>query len=126
MLRTEGTSDGSHGNRARSGRGVPLRSFLRNTPATVDRSLSRADSVCGGAPAGHALELVSLRGAVDGGAGDAEEVGQFSRAVLALPVQGHQVGLLAGVELRLLPAESPFGFRHPHALLGAQPDQVGF
>src|SRR3954471_17849570 len=31
---------------------------------------------------------------------------------------------LGGVELRLLPAESPFGFRHPHALLGAQPDQI--
>lgn len=74
------------------GRGVPQRSGLPNTPATGDRSLAHVASVCGGAPTGHRLDLVALQGAVDSGAGDAEEVGEFGGAVLALPEQAHQVG----------------------------------
>ncbi len=70
--------------------------------------------------------LVALDGAVDGGAGDADEVAEFGGAVLAGIVQGDQMCFLPGVELGLLATKPPFGLGDLHALAGAQPDQVRF
>jgi len=67
-----------------------------------------------------------LDGAVDGGAGHAEEVAEFGDAVFSGAVQGDQVRFLARVELGLFAAQTPFGLGDLHALAGAQPDQVGF
>ena len=61
---------------------------------------------------------------VDGGAGDAEQVGELSRAVLAAIEQGHQVSFLPTVQLGLLTPRMPLGLGDLHALLGAQPNQV--
>ncbi|SNR67925.1 hypothetical protein SAMN06272737_118120 [Blastococcus mobilis] len=66
-----------------------------------------------------------VAGAVDGGAGDAEQVGQLGGAVLTCPVQGPQVGFLSWVELGLFAAQLPLGLGEPHALARAQADQVG-
>ncbi len=72
-----------------------------------------------------AAGAVAFQGAVDGGAGDAEQVGQFRGAVFALPEEVHEVGLLAGVELGLLAAQLALGLGHPHSFARTQPDQVG-
>jgi hypothetical protein len=68
---------------------------------------------------------VALQGAIDGGASDAEQIGQFGGAVLALPEEAHQVGVLTRIELGLLAAQLPLGLCDAHPFAGAQPDQVG-
>src|SRR4051794_4608181 len=52
--------------------------------------------------AGSGFDALTFDGAVDGGAADAEEFGNFQGAVLAAVYQGHQVCFLAAVQLRLL------------------------
>ena len=68
---------------------------------------------------------LSLHCPVDGRSGDAEQVGEFSGAVLAASEKGHQVRFLAMVQLWLLATQTPFGLGDLHPLSGAQPDQVG-
>ena len=69
--------------------------------------------------------LVALLGAVDGGASDTEQVGQFGGAVLTGLEQADQMCFLPGIELGLLAAEPTLGLRYLHPFSGAQPDQVG-
>ena len=69
--------------------------------------------------------LVALLGAVDGGASDAEQVGEFGGAVLTGLEQADQMCFLPGVELGLLAAAPTLGLRYLHPFAGAQPDQVG-
>jgi hypothetical protein len=54
-----------------------------------------------------AADAVALQGAVDDGASDAEEVGQFGGAVSALPQEVHQVASWRGLSLGCLPRSSP-------------------
>jgi hypothetical protein len=68
---------------------------------------------------------VTLLGAVDGGASDTEQVGQFGGAVLTGLEQADQMCFLPGVELGLLAAEPTLGLRYLHPFSGAQPNQVG-
>src|SRR6476619_1614725 len=62
---------------------------------------------CGTAPAVSRSSgcLVALLGAVDGGASDTEQVGQFGGAVLTGLEQPDQMCFLSGVELGLLAAQ---------------------
>ena len=69
--------------------------------------------------------LVALLGAVDGGASDTEQVGEFGGAVFTGLEQADQMCFLPGVELGLLAAEPTLGLRYRHPFSGAQPDQVG-
>ena len=82
---------------------------------------------CGTAPAVSRSGgcLVALLSAVDGGASDTEQVGQFGGAVLTGLQQADQMCFLPGVELGLLAAEPTLGLRYLHPFSGAQPDQVG-
>jgi hypothetical protein len=64
-------------------------------------------------------------GAVHGGPCDAEQVAEFGGAVLTGFRQGDQVCFLARVELGLLAPQPTLGLGDSHALLGAQPDEVG-
>jgi hypothetical protein len=48
-----------------------------------------------------------VQGAVDGGAGYAEQIGQFASAVVALAVEVHEMGLLAGLRSGCSPRSSP-------------------
>jgi hypothetical protein len=59
-----------------------------------------------------------------GRAGNAEQVGEFSGAVLPALKQCHQMCFLSAVELWLLATQTTFGLGDLHALLGAQPNQV--
>ena len=68
---------------------------------------------------------MALLGAVDGGASDNEQVGEFGGAVLPGLEQADQMRFLPGVELGLLAAEPTLGLRYLHPFSGAQPDQVG-
>ena len=68
----------------------------------------------------------SLQGAVDGGAADAEEVGEFGCAVLAGLEQRDKVSFLPGVELGLLATQSSIGLGDFHPFSGAEPNEVGF
>ena len=68
--------------------------------------------------------LVALLGAVDGGATDTEQVGEFGGAVLTGLEQADQMCFLSGVELGPLAAQPTLGLRYLHAFSGAQPDQV--
>jgi hypothetical protein len=87
-------------------------------PALVFRGTAAAVSRSGGC-------LVALLGAVDGGASDTEQVGQFGGAVLTGLEQADQMCFLSGVELGLLAAEPTLGHRQLHSFSGAEPDQVG-
>ena len=92
-----------------------------------------------GVPAGHHMEpsadlgadaydvasSLSFHGPIDSGAGDAEQVGELSRAVITAFEQSHQVRFLPLIELGLLTTQMPFGLGDLHALPGAQPNQVG-
>src|SRR4029077_4024916 len=69
--------------------------------------------------------LVALLGAVDGGASDTEQVGQFGGAVLTGLQQADQMCFLPGIELGLLAAQPTLGLRYLYPFSGAQPDQVG-
>src|SRR5258707_4561424 len=69
--------------------------------------------------------LVALLGAVDGGASDTEQVGEFGGAVLTGLQQADQMCFLPGGELGLLAAQPTLGLRYPHPLSGSQSDQVG-
>jgi len=51
----------------------------------------------------------SLTRPVDGRAGDPEQVGELSGAVLTTFEQGHQVRFLPVIELGLLTTQTPFG-----------------
>src|ERR1035437_2483261 len=109
-------------------RSVPKR--LRHKRAVLSRR---------GVPAGHGNHLSADRGAdaddvarslslhcsVDGGAGDAEQVGELSGAVLAAIEQSHQVSFLPMVQLGLLATQTPFGLGDLHSLSCAQPNQLG-
>ena len=61
------------------------------------QSANRADALARASP-------LSLTGAINGGAGHAEQVGELSGGVLAAPEQGHQVRFLPLIELGLLTA----------------------
>jgi hypothetical protein len=63
--------------------------------------------------------LVALLGAVDGGASDTEQVGEFGGAVLTGLEQADQMCFLPGVELGLLAAEPTLGLRYLHPFSGA-------
>ena len=79
--------------------------MTRRPPTTaVSAACPRLLQSCVGWPR---LGPVALQGAVDGGAGDAEQVGELGGAVVALPVEVHQMGFLSGVELGLLTAQLP-------------------
>jgi len=65
-----------------------------------------------------------LDGAVDGGACDAEQLGDFGSGVRTLEVQLHQVVLLCSREFGLLTAQTALGLRHGHSLARAHPDQI--
>ena len=82
------------------------------------RGTASAVSPSGGCP-------VALLGAVDGGASDTEQVGQFGGAVLTGLEQADQMCFLPGVELGLLAAQPTLGLRYLHPFWGAQPNQVG-
>jgi len=62
--------------------------------------------------------LVALLGAVDGGASDTEQVGEFGGAVLTGLEQADQMCFLPGVELGLLAAEPTLGLRYLHPFSG--------
>jgi len=76
------------------------------------RSVNGANVAEGASP-------LSFKDAIDRGAGDAEQVGQFHGGLLAALEQGHQVRLLALVELGLLPPQ-----RRPLALASLIPSRV--
>jgi hypothetical protein len=61
---------------------------------------------------------------VDGGTSDAEQVGEFSGAVVPAVEQSHQMRFLPVVQLGLLAAQPSFGSGDLHALPSAQTDQV--
>src|SRR5664280_596205 len=67
---------------------------------------------------------LSLHRPVDSRAGDAEQVGELSGAVLASMKQSHHVCFLPMVQLWLLTTQTPFGFGDLHALSGAKTNQV--
>ena len=70
--------------------------------------------------------LVALLGAVDGGASDTEQVGQFGAAVLTGLEQADQMCFLpGGLRLGCLPRSRPLAFATFHPFSGAEPDQVG-
>jgi hypothetical protein len=75
--------------------------------------------------AGLRLGALAFDGAVDGGAADAEELGDLEGAVFAVAHEEDAVGFLASVELGLLATQAAFGLGNFYALSGAQPDQVG-
>lgn len=72
------------------------------------------------------VALCTLDGPVDGGAPDAEQLGQFAHGVLLGGIQLAEVSLLAGCELRGLPAQPPLGLGDLHPFAGAGADEVGF
>src|SRR5215211_34320 len=63
-------------------------------------------------------------GPVDRGTADAEQLGQFGRAVGAGVAELEQVPGLVDGQLRLLPAQPSLGLGDLHALLRPHPDQV--
>jgi len=65
-----------------------------------NQSANRADDLARASP-------LSLTGAIDGGAGHAEQLGELSGGVLAALEQGHQVRFLPLIELGLLPRRRP-------------------
>src|SRR3979409_520364 len=85
-----------------AGRWAPARGVAAGTAAAVLRS--------GGC-------LVALLGAVDGGASDTEQVGQFGGAVLTGVQQADQMCFLPGLSLGCLPRSRPLAFA-PSSLLG--------
>ena len=72
------------------------------------------------------VDGLSLNGAVDGGAGDAEQFGELGRRVRARAMDFHQVTLLGHRQLGLFAPEMAFrfGYLHPFACSGS--DEVGF
>jgi hypothetical protein len=93
-------------------------------PAGVWSAGHESRVLAGGAVARTAASSFSLTRAVDGGAGDAEQVGKLSGAVFAAVEQLGQMGLLAMIEFGLLVTQAPFRLGDSHAFAGAQPDQV--
>jgi hypothetical protein len=71
----------------------------RNQSADRAEDLARASALSLTHPS-----ALSLTGAIDGGAGHAEQVGELSGGVLAALEQGHQVRFLPRIELGLLTA----------------------
>jgi len=72
---------------------------------------------CGGGSApGGCCRFAAGDGAVDSGAGHAEQIAEFGCAVFAAAQQFDQVRFLARVELGLLAPQVALGLRHPHAL----------
>src|SRR5450759_982068 len=112
----------------------PERGAVSKCPRPFEGGSSRR-----GVPAGHRAEPSADRGAdahdlasslsfhcpVDGRAGDAEQVGELSGAVIAPFEQSHQVRYLSLIELGLLTAQTPFSLGDLHPLSGTQPNQVG-
>ena len=68
---------------------------------------------------------IACHGAVDGGAGDAEQVTGIGSGVLAAAQQGDHMGFLTWIQFRLLAPQMSLGLGDLHALAGAEPNQVG-
>ena len=86
---------------------------------------SKQVSANGAANAHDRQNPLPLHCPVDGGAGDAEQVGELSGAVLATIKQSHQVRFLPVIKFGLLTPQMPFGLGDLHPLSCAQPNQVG-
>ncbi len=70
--------------------------------------------------------LAASDGAVDGGAGDAEQVADFAGGVLAGVEQFDQVRFLPWVQFRLLATQMPFRLRDPHSFPSPGADEIAF
>src|SRR5690242_21899137 len=87
----------------------PTRSFQRKNNDSVGLRVSAA---------GGGLRVGPLKGAVDGGAGDGEHLGEVGDGVLAGGGHPGQLALLPGGQLRLLAMQLAFGAGNGHALTG--------
>ena len=114
------------------------RPYQRNDDRYTEGPTQRGRCCPAGVPAGHrnypsgndvgdvraGAGSFSLHRSVNGRAGDAEQVGELSGAVLASMKQSHHVCFLPMVQLGLFTTQTPFGFGDFHPLPGAQPNQV--
>ena len=82
-------------------------------------------STIGAADAHGRANSFSLHCPVDGGAGDAEQVGELSGAVLPALRRATRLRFLPVIQLWLLPTQTSFGLGDLDAVSGAQPNQVG-